>query len=117
MEHHIVASDLMAGASVSQRDTMVLIGVDPLMIDVGEELTGIQENVVALVEELGGLIGLSRTEIWRFAQEREIGSRSAIYKAVKDLDGGRLVKIGTKRDPKFAVPASVDSDPPPATPR
>jgi hypothetical protein len=104
MEHHTVAPKLMPGASAGQRDTMVLVGVDPMEIDLGEELTATEEKVVALVEELGGESGLTRTEIVRFGQERGIGSRSAIYKAVKELsEQGRWIKLGDKRTPKFAA--------------
>lgn len=111
---HMVSEELMPGVPAAQRSTLVLVGVDPLAADDTDDaqnLSEIQADVLALVAELGGGEGLTRTEIVKFAQERGLGSRSGIYAATTVLTdkGKQLVKVpGTQ---KFVVRERVEGVP------
>ncbi|OBF93053.1 hypothetical protein A5773_20105 [Mycobacterium sp. 852014-52450_SCH5900713] len=100
---HTVSEELMPGVPAALRSTLVLVGVDPLAADDTDDaqnLSETQADVLALVAELGGGDGLTRTEIVGFALERGLGSRSGIYTAITVLTdkGKQLVKVpGTQR--------------------
>lgn len=117
LDNYVVAPDLMPNADAGQRSTMVLVGVDPMEIGPDEDdLTDVQEKVIELVVELGGELGLTRADIVKFGVEQKIGSRSAIYKAVRELADirGRLVKTGRRNAERFTAAPATDSDSPPA---
>lgn len=101
---HTVSEELMPGASAAQRSTLVLVGVDPMAdddnTDDAQNLSETQAEVLALVAELGGGDGLTRTEIVAFALERGLASRSGAYTAITALTdkGKKLIKVpGTQR--------------------
>lgn len=100
---HKVSEELMPGVSAAHRSTLVLVGVDPLAADEGDDaqnLSETQADVLALVAELGGGGGLTRAEIVRFAAERDIAGRSSVYAAITALTdkGKQLVAVpGTQR--------------------
>lgn len=108
LDNHVVAPAMMPNADAGQRSTMVLVGVDPMVFE-ADDLTETEEKIVELIAELGGTIGLSRTEIKGFAAERKI-SKTSTYRAINALAGReRLVNVGTKSAAKFVVPTTLET--------
>ncbi|BBZ08299.1 hypothetical protein MDOR_24680 [Mycolicibacterium doricum] len=102
---HTVSEALMPGATAAQRSTLVLVGVDPIAdtptdTDDAQTMSEAQAEILALTAELGGADGLTRSEIVKFATERDVASRSGAYTAITALTdkGKQLVKVpGTQR--------------------
>jgi len=104
---HTVAADLMTGASEDQRKTLVIVQNDG-----GTNLAEAAQSTRAIWDVIGtsdGLEGLTRAEIVRLAEARNI-SRSAVYRAVKVLvENGSIRNIGTDKRARYVSTAAATS--------
>ena len=107
MVQHTVSLDLMPGCTTEQRSTLVVVQNDG-----GTNLADSAESARAVLDVIGtsdGPDGLTRPEIIRLAEARNV-SRSAAYRAVKTLlDNGSIRNIGTDKRARYMATAATSS--------